>query len=610
MEHPIIQAAWLIPCYPLLGVILASPWLLGWSGQLGPRPAGYLNILMATIACLHALLALAMGWNMPTQEISYAWLHSNTLDINFPIEISPTTLTALAVVTSINLISQIYAVGYLEMDWSWARFFSLMNCFGTGICGLMLSNSLFFSYVFLELLTLATYLLVGFWYAQPLVITGARDAFWTKRVGDIILLMGVIALYPVTGTWNYSELATWSQTAHLDPLTATLLGLALIAGPLGKCAQIPFQLWLDEAMEAPVPATVFRNAVVVGAGAYVLVKLAPVISLSPLVLNLVTGLGVSTALCCSLIAIAQVDIKRVLSYSVSTYLGLVFIAVGTQNLDSAQFILFSESFGIALLYMTTGAVIWTNVTQDLTQLGGLWARRPITALTMLVALGAFIAMPPFGGFWALLQLATSLWVEQPWLVGVVLIVNALTAFSLTRLFCRIFLGTSQPMAQRAAEPFWLINLPIIFTAMLVCHLPLILSKLDILPSWGELNMFLAPALFWSSVMGITVAGLIYGVDSVPKPIRLPIPAVQNFFAQDLYVQKLYQLTIVWLVATSAKLVDWFDRYIVDGLVNVIGFGTLFSGQSLRYTNTGQSQFYILSMFSGVVILGLLMGFFI
>jgi NAD(P)H-quinone oxidoreductase subunit 5 len=610
MENSIIQAAWLIPCYPLIGVILASPWLLGRSGQLGSRPAGYLNILMAAIACLHALLALGMGWNISTQEISYAWLHSNTLDINFPIEISPTTLTALAVVTSINLISQIYAVGYLEMDWSWARFFSLMNCFGTGICGLMLSNSLFFSYVFLELLTLATYLLVGFWYAQPLVITGARDAFWTKRVGDIILLMGVIALYPVTGTWNFTELATWSQTAHLNPWTATLLGLSLIAGPLGKCAQIPFQLWLDEAMEAPVPATVFRNAVVVGAGAYVLVKLAPVISLSPFVLSLVTGLGVSTSLCCSLIAIAQVDMKRVLSYSVSTYIGLVFIAVGTQNLDSAQFILFSESFGIALLYMSTGAVIWTNITQDLTQLGGLWARRPITALAMLVAIGAFVAMPPFGGFWAVLQLSTSLWVEQPWLVGVILIVNALTAFSLTRLFCRIFLGTSQPMAQRSSEPFWLINLPMIGSAVLICHLPLILSKLDILPSWGELNMFLAPALFWSSVMGITVSGLIYGMNVVSKPVQLPIPAVQNFFAHDLYVQRLYQLTIVLLVATSAKVVDWFDRYIVDGLVNFVGFGTLFSGQSLRYTNTGQSQFYILSMFSGVVILGLLMGFFI
>jgi NAD(P)H-quinone oxidoreductase subunit 5 len=427
---------------------------------------------------------------------------------------------------------------------------------------------------------------------------------------DIILLMGVIALYPIAGTWNFTELATWSQTAKLEPMAATLLGISLIAGPLGKCAQIPFQLWLDEAMEAPIPATVLRNAVVVGAGAFVLIKLAPVISLSQTILNLLVTLGVSTAICCSLIAIAQVDMKRVISYSVSAYIGLVFIAVGTQNLDSAQFILFSESFGIALLYMSIGAIIWTNLTQDLTQLGGLWSRRPVTGLAMLVAIGAFIALPPFGGFWALLQLATSLWVEQPWLVAVILVVNALTAFSLTRLFCRIFLGTSQPMAERSFEPFWLISLPVVSTAALICHIPIILSSLGVLPSWEEIDMLLAPALLWSSVTGLTIGGLIYGLDSVPKPIQLPIPAVQDFFTYDLYVQRLYQVTIVWLVATSAKVVNWFDRYIVDGLVNLVGFGTLFSGQSLRFTNTGQSQFYILSMFSGVVILGLLMGFFI
>ncbi len=607
MQHFIIQNVWLVPCYPLIGVVLASPWSLGWSGQLGSRPAGYLNILMAGIAFIHALGALVTGWSLPTQEISYGWLHTNTLDINFPIEISTVTLTATTVVTGINFISQIYAVGYLEMDWGWARFFSLMNCFGAGICGLMLSNSLFFSYVFLELLTLATYLLVGFWFAQPLVITGARDAFWTKRVGDIILLMGVIAIYPLTGTWNFTELATWSETANLDPTVATILGLSLIAGPLGKCAQFPFQLWLDEAMEAPVPATVLRNAVVVGAGAFVLIKLAPVISLSPILLNTLVVLGASTAVCCSLIAIAQVDMKRVISYALSAYIGLVFIAVGTQNLDAAQFVLFNESFGMALLYMSVGAVIFTNITQDLTQLGGLWSRRPFTAVSMLVAISSFIAMPPLGGFWGFLPLVESLWVEQPWLVGVILIVNALTAFSLTRLFCRIFLGKAQPMAERSPEPFWLISLPVISTAVFVCHLPIILRNLDVLPSWGELNMNLAPLLLWSSVLGVVASSLIYGVDVIPKPIKLPLPAVQDFFTYDFYVQKFYQLTIVWLVATSARIVNWFDRYIVDGLVNLVGIGTLVSGQTLKYNNSGQSQFYILSIFSGVIIISLLMA---
>jgi NAD(P)H-quinone oxidoreductase subunit 5 len=495
-------------------------------------------------------------------------------------------------------------VGYLEMDWGWARFFSLMNCFGAGICGLVLSNSIFFSYVFLELLTLATYLLVGFWFAQPLVITGARDAFWTKRVGDIILLMGVIALYPLAGTWNFTELAVWAQTAQLDPMVALLLGLSLSAGPLGKCAQIPFQLWLDEAMEAPLPATVLRNAVVVGIGAFVLVKLAPVISLSPLVLTTLTILGVATSISCSLIGIAQVDIKRVLSYVLSAYIGLVFIAIGTQNIDSARFILFNESFGMALLYMSAGAIIWTNISQDLTQLGGLWSRRPLTAISMLVAIGSFVAMPPFGGFWAFLILVQSLWVEQPWLVGVILTVNGLTAFSLIRMFCRIFLGSSQPMAQRSPEAFWLVSLPTIVLAVFVCHLPIVLKNFGMLQ---DLDLSLAPLLAWSSVLGISASGLIYGLNTVAKPIKLPIPLIQDFFAQDFYVQRFYQLTIVTLVAISARLVNWFDRYIVDGVVNLVGVGTLVSGQALKYTTSGQSQLYILLVFSSLIVLGLLMG---
>jgi NAD(P)H-quinone oxidoreductase subunit 5 len=610
MNSIVLNTIWLIPCYPIIGAILAMPWSLGWEGQLGTRPAGYINILLAGIAFIHALLALIAGWNLPTQEISYSWLHTSTLDINFPIEISTITLTATAVVTVINLISQIYAVGYLEMDWGWARFFSLMNCFGAGICGLVLSNSLFFSYVFLELLTLATYLLVGFWYAQPLVITGARDAFWTKRVGDIILLMGVIAIYPIAGTWNFTELSTWSQTAQLDPTVATLLGLSLSAGPLGKCAQIPFQLWLDEAMEAPIPATVLRNAVVVGAGAFVLIKLAPVISLSSFLLNTLVILGVATAICCSLIAIAQVDMKRVISYALSAYIGLVFIAVGTQNLDSARFMLFNQSFGVALLYMSIGSIIWTNTTQDLTQLGGLWSRRPLTALSMLVAGLSLISIPPFGGFWGFWQLVASLWVEQPWLVGVILIVNTLTAFSFTRLYCRIFLGKVQPMSERSFEPFWLISLPVVTAAIFICHVPIMLRDFGMLPSWGELDPMFAPLLVWSSISGITIAGVIYGVDTIPKPVRLPMPALQNFFTYDFYVQRFYQITIVWLVAISARIINWFDRYIVDGLVNFVGMGTLFSGQALKYSTSGQSQLYILLAFSGLIVIGLMMGLFV
>jgi NAD(P)H-quinone oxidoreductase subunit 5 len=257
--------------------------------------------------------------------------------------------------------------------------------------------------------------------------------------------------------------------------------------------------------------------------------------------------------------------------------------------------------------MSIGSIIWTNTTQDLTQLGGLWSRRPLTAISMLIAGLSLISIPPFGGFWGFWQLVASLWVEQPWLVGVILIVNTLTAFSFTRLYCRIFLGKVQPMSERSFEPFWLISLPVITAAVFICHVPIMLRDFGMLPSWGELDPMFATLLVWSSISGITISGVIYGVDSIPKPVRLPIPALQNFFTYDFYVQRFYQLTIVWLVAISARIINWFDRYIVDGLVNFVGMGTLFSGQALKYSTSGQSQLYILVAFSGIIIIGLMMG---
>lgn len=323
------QTVWLVPCYALIGAILALPWSPGIISKTGPRPAGYINILMTFFALVHSVFAWSETWKQPARELSFSWLHAASLNINLELEISSLTIGGLILVTGMNLLAQIYAIGYMEMDWGWARFYSLLALFEAGMCTLMICNSLFFSYVMLEILTLGTYLLIGFWFNQSLVVTGARDAFLTKRVGDLFLLMGVVALLPLAGTWNFDKLAAWAETVNLDPKVATLLSLALVAGPLGKCALFPLHLWLDEAMEGPIPATILRNSVVVSTGAWVLIKIQPVIALSPIGTDIEIFIGAVTAIGASLIAIAQIDLKRSLSYSVSAYMGLTFVAIGT-----------------------------------------------------------------------------------------------------------------------------------------------------------------------------------------------------------------------------------------------------------------------------------------
>lgn len=606
MSQLLLQTVWLIPCYALLGVILTIPWSPGLIRRTGPRPTGYINLLTTLTAFLHGVFALSATWNQPAQEIVIPWLKVAGLELSIPLEISTITVGATLVVTGLNFLAQVFAIGYMEMDWGWARFYSMLALFEAGMCSLVLCNSLFFSYMILEVLTLGTYLLVGLWFSQPLVVTGARDAFLTKRVGDLFLLMGVLALLPIAGTWNFTELAEWAKTADISPTTAALLGLALLAGPMGKCAQFPLHLWLDEAMEGPVPSTILRNSVVVATGAWVLVKLQPVLALSPLVMSVTVFIGALTAVGASLIAIAQIDIKRALSYSVSAYMGIIFIAVGVQQGQTALMLMLTYAFAMALLVMSTGGIVWNSITQDLTQYGGLWSRRPISGLSYIVGCAALIALPPLGSFWALLQLGEHLLNHYPWLFGVLLTVNGLTAFSLTREFGLIFAGKPKEMTQRSPEGFWPLTLPMVILKGFTLHVPLLLLQWQLLPNWENINAIAAVLLVASSLIGCGVGGFIYLNNNWPKPVRLGWQPLQDLFAYDFYTPQLYRITIVFVVGLVSHIIHLFDRYLVDGFVNLVGLVTVFSGQTLKYNVSGQGQFYALTILLGLSLLGVLL----
>jgi NAD(P)H-quinone oxidoreductase subunit 5 len=582
-------------------------WSPGLIRKTGSRPAGYINIMMTSLAFLHSVRALQEVWQQPVQELRFPWLYASGLYVSFDLKISAVSVGALVLITGLNLLAQLYAVGYMEMDWGWARFFALMSFFEAGLSGLALCNSLFFSYVYLEILTLATYLIVGFWFAQPLVVTGARDAFWTKRVGDILLLIGIIALWSFTGAWNYDDLAQWADVANLKPTTANLLGLVLIAGPLAKCAQFPLQLWLDEAMEGPIPASMLRNSIVVASGAYVLIQLQPVLEQSPISSSIMTVVGAATAVGASLIAIAQIDIKRALSYSVSAYMGFVFIAVAVGANHSALLLILTYAIAMTLLYMSSGTIVISNITQDITQLGGLWSRRPLPGIAFLVGTIGLIAMPPFGGFWALLELADYLWEVQPILVGVILVVDFLTAFSLMRTFSLIFAGNPQEMSVRSAEVLWAMVLPMMVLTGVSLHLPFILQQFNLLPSWENLDQKLALWLIIASSLGLGLAAIFYIPQRQKKPGEFVPQVLQQLLANDFYIVAVYRFTIVGLVNLISQIVNWCDRYIVDGVINLVGAGTLFSGQALRYSTSGQFQLYILSIVLGLVFIGLIFG---
>jgi len=609
MTPILAQTSWLIPLYPLLGALLTIPWSPAFVTRTGPRPAGYINIVMTTLALLHSLLAFLAFWGKSSPQFFFApWLNVAGLDLTIPLEASAITLGACVLITTLNLLAQVYAVGYLEMDWGWGRFFAMMALFEAGLCALVLCNSLLFSYMLLEILTLGTYLLVGFWYNQSLVVTGARDAFLTKRVGDLVLLMAVLAIYPLTHTWDFRELAAWAQTANVEPGLMTLIGIGLVAGPMSKCAQFPLHLWLDEAMEGPLPSTILRNAVVVTTGVWILVKLEPVIALSSTASAFAIAVGTVTSIGATLIAAAQIDIKRVLSYLSSAYMGLMFIAVGAHQPGTALLLALVYALGMATLVMGAGSVIINVTTQDLTQMGGLGSRRPITATAIMAGAAGLVALPPLGGFWAMLSLVSGLWdAQRGLLVAIVLLVNWLVAFTLARMVGLIFAGQIQQMTTRSPEPIWLMVLPMAIAAGFTLHLPLVMAQLNLLPAWAEVSQDMALLLTWSSILGAAVGTLLYVNRMVENPAGLIKKPLQNLLAYDFYTPKLYHNTFVLGVDVLSRMTDWLDRYVVDGLVNAVGLASLFSGETLKYGNTGQLQFYVLTIALGIAGLGVLMN---
>jgi NAD(P)H-quinone oxidoreductase subunit 5 len=591
-----------------VGAILSLPWATGVIRRTGPRPAAYLNLLMTVIACLHGWFILASALNQPAREIVFHWLAVADLDLSLALEISPISAGAMEVITSVSLLAQLYALGYMEKDWALARFFALIGIFEGAITGIAISNSLFLSYALLEVLTLSTYLLVGFWYAQPLVVTAARDAFLTKRVGDILLLMGVVALATMAGSLNFPDLYHWAETANLSPLTATLLGLALIAGPIGKCAQFPLHLWLDEAMEGPNPASVLRNSLVVSCGAYILIKLTPILALSPVTAAVLVVIGTITAIGESLVAIAQIDIKRALSHTTSAWLGLVFISVGIQRPDVAAALLVAHAVAKGLLFMSVGSIILTSNNQNLTEMGGLWSRMPATTSAFVVGTAGLVGLLPLGGYWALSKGINALWVDHPWLVAVFLVADGVTAFGLTRVFRLVFLGSPQPKTRRAPEVPWPMALPMVILTVMTLITPLVLQQLSLLPPAKYEYLIQPPQLLLaaSSLVGCTLGSIVYLPRTWSRSVLIPLKFVQDLLAYDFYIDRLYRLTVIFAVSSFSKITVWIDRYIVDGLVNLAGLVTVFSGQTLKYNTSGKAQFYALTILIGVSLLALLM----
>jgi NAD(P)H-quinone oxidoreductase subunit 5 len=288
-------------------------------------------------------------------------------------------------------------------------------------------------------------------------------------------------------------------------------------------------------------------------------------------------------------------------------MGLVFMAVGLRWTDVALLILLSHAIAKALLFMSIGSIILTTNNQDLRELGGLWNRMPATTSAFVVGSLGLVGLLPLGGFWALVRGLYIFRVDQPGLVLVLLLVNGLSALNLTRVFRLAFLGPPQPKTRRTPEVAWPMAVPMVILIVVTLFTPALLQSLSLLPAtFAYINRPLVLLLILSGIMGCSIGATIPLNKTWSRPLQKTQRIAQDLLAYDFYVDRIYHMTVVNGVTLLSKFGAWLDRYIVDGLVNFVGFASIFGSESLKYSATGQSQSYALTI---IVSVGLLISLF-
>ena len=604
---------WLIPALPLLAAGI---------GALTPRGGRKLAAGSAIVAMLGAFalscaaLVTALAQPAVHGSANFAWFTLGREVVRLGWLLDPLTAFMAVMVTFVGSLIFLFSLGYMKEDRNFTRFFCFLSLFAAAMLGLLVANSLLLLFVCWELVGLASYLLIGFWFHKPAAAAAAKKAFITTRIGDLGLLLGLLWLYHVRGTLlcydggagvlEQGSLAALAGTTVAGGFAlSTVIGLLIFCGAIGKSGQFPLHVWLPDAMEGPTPVSaLIHAATMVAAGVFLVARVYPLMladqalaSVPVHALTVVAGIGAITALLGAAIAVAQHDIKRVLAFSTVSQLGYMMLALGVGSWVAAIFHLLMHAFFKALLFLGAGSVIHAaHHEQDLRRLGGLGPRMQLTFATFAVGTLALAGVPfLFSGFWskeAILHAAHVWPVSQlPLAVGLAAVV--LTAFYMTRLVTGIFLGAPRSdAAADAHENSAVMTGPLLMLAACAIGLGFLGT-----PAWPWLQSNLggvvvpaesiweAPGLMLLSI-GLVLAGLgagwaVYGrrrSDAASlDPLAQAAPGWFAALAARLGFDEAYAATFGRVNAWGAALADGLDCRVWGRLVTLLARGGEFSG---------------------------------
>ena len=403
-----MEFEYLIIFLPLVGSIIS-----GFFGKfLGSRNSEILTSLFVSISAIFSFLIFYKVFNESyTNNLNIlTWINSGTFNVNWSINIDALSSVMLVVVTLVSSIVHIYSIGYMSHDPHKQRFMSYLSLFTFSMLMLVTSDNflqLFFGW---EGVGLCSYFLIGFWFKKESANAAAIKAFVVNRVGDFGFALGIFLIFYLFGTFNYTEvfeLIPQSLEKDLSFLgininAIDLVCILLFIGAMGKSAQIFLHTWLPDAMEGPTPVSaLIHAATMVTAGVFLVVRCSPIFEYSPLALNIITVVGMSTAFFAATVALAQDDIKKIIAYSTCSQLGYMFFAVGVGAYNVAMFHLFTHAFFKALLFLGSGSVIHSfKDEQNINLMGGVWKKLPYTWILMIIGTLALTGFPFLSGFYS------------------------------------------------------------------------------------------------------------------------------------------------------------------------------------------------------------------
>jgi NADH-quinone oxidoreductase subunit L len=591
----------------------------------------------------------------------WEWIPAGAFHVDFGFFVDNLTAVLLVVVTTIGTLVHVYSIGYMQHDPGRWRFFAYLNLFMVSMLLLVLADSWLVLFVAWELVGLSSYLLIGFWYRKRSAAEASKKAFITNRVGDVGFALGIMAIFVNTGTLNIRDsisllldpppTASCALTTACGPaIPIWIIALLLFAGAVGKSAQFPLHVWLPDAMEGPTPVSaLIHAATMVNAGIYLVARANPIFASAPEVMTIVAAIGIFTAILAASIAMTQTDIKRVLAYSTLSQLGYMFAALGVGAYTAAIFHLMTHGFFKGLLFLGSGSVIHAvHEEQDMRKMGGLRTKIPQTYWTMLIGAIAISGIPPLAGFFSkdeILGESFKLGFQWVWAIGIV--VAVMTAFYMFRLIGLTFWGESR--VDKAVEPkihesprtmtvpLWLLAIPSALLGIVLSWPGPPLGPLFGVEGEGLLAGYLAPifehgqellghheeafqiggidgiliAISIAVALGGTLAAWrLFGFEIGPlqgggRPALVTSLSNRLHFlyrasANKWWFDDINNLVFVVVGGRFANALAWFDRNVVDGIVNGIGALTRRSGTGLARVQTGRVQNYALGIALGLI----------